>query len=229
MFIRPLMSSGSTILTGLVSWWALDETSGTRVDAHGSNDLTDNNTVGVTTGKVDDAAHMLTANSESLSNTSPINLEGGERDWTIAMWFQRTNGLSILPLVHKGSSSAEADTDYVIAHIDATNTIRLHVSDGSSWEIVDSTTASVNTWYYLICSHEISTKTIRISLNAGTEASTIYTGTANEVSSTRFILGNYSTFYYHGYMDEAAFWSRLLTSDERAELYNSGSGIAYPG
>ena len=36
---------GSNLLTNLVSWWELDEASGTRVDKHGSNDLTDNNTV----------------------------------------------------------------------------------------------------------------------------------------------------------------------------------------
>ena len=37
----------------LVSFWHLNEPSGTRYDAHGSNDLTDNNTVGVTTGPVE--------------------------------------------------------------------------------------------------------------------------------------------------------------------------------
>ena len=31
--------------TDLVSWWELNEESGTRVDAHGSNDLADNETV----------------------------------------------------------------------------------------------------------------------------------------------------------------------------------------
>src|SRR6056300_304684 len=38
--------------TDLVSFWKLDEASGTRVDAFGSNDLTDNNTVGQGTGTV---------------------------------------------------------------------------------------------------------------------------------------------------------------------------------
>ena len=36
---------GSALKTSLQSWHELDEASGTRVDAHGSNDLTDNNTV----------------------------------------------------------------------------------------------------------------------------------------------------------------------------------------
>ncbi len=36
---------GSALLTNLEAWWELDEASGIRVDSHGSNDLTDNNTV----------------------------------------------------------------------------------------------------------------------------------------------------------------------------------------
>jgi len=35
----------SSLATNLVSYWELEEASGTRVDSHGSNDLTDNNTV----------------------------------------------------------------------------------------------------------------------------------------------------------------------------------------
>lgn len=41
--------SGS-LLTSLISYWNLDEPSGTRVDSHGDNDLTDNNTVTAAVG-----------------------------------------------------------------------------------------------------------------------------------------------------------------------------------
>ncbi len=37
----------------MVAFWHMNEPSGTRYDAHGSNDLTDNNTVGVATGPVE--------------------------------------------------------------------------------------------------------------------------------------------------------------------------------
>jgi hypothetical protein len=40
--------------TSLVSWWSLNEISGNRVDEVGANNLTDNNTVGITLGKVQD-------------------------------------------------------------------------------------------------------------------------------------------------------------------------------
>ena len=36
------------------------------------------------------------------------------------------------------------------------------------------------------------------------------------------------TYNITGAMDEVAIWDRVLTSDERAELYNAGSGFFYP-
>ena len=44
--------SANGLLTGLVSYWELDEANGTRYDAHGTNDLTDGNSLPSNTGKV---------------------------------------------------------------------------------------------------------------------------------------------------------------------------------
>ena len=46
----------ATIESSLVSWWDLNEESGTRNDAHGTNNLTDNNTVSYSLGKVQDTS-----------------------------------------------------------------------------------------------------------------------------------------------------------------------------
>ncbi|MBU0513002.1 MAG: hypothetical protein KJ638_15045, partial [Chloroflexi bacterium] len=45
-------------IDGLVAWWSLDETSGTRYDSHGGNHLSDNNTVGYSTGKQGNSANF---------------------------------------------------------------------------------------------------------------------------------------------------------------------------
>ena len=46
---------GDNLLTDLISWWGMNQASGTRFDAHGSNNLTDNNAVasidGIITGR----------------------------------------------------------------------------------------------------------------------------------------------------------------------------------
>ena len=48
----------SSLLTSLISYWKLDETSGTRVDVVSGNDLTDNNTVGVDGKSAKFIAHL---------------------------------------------------------------------------------------------------------------------------------------------------------------------------
>ncbi len=39
---------------------------------------------------------------------------------------------------------------------------------------------------------------------------------------------NYGSGWWTGNMDEIGVWNRCLTSDERTELYGSGSGNPYP-
>jgi hypothetical protein len=46
-------------LTNLISWWSLDEASGSRADKHGANTLTDNNTVLSAAGKKSNAGNFV--------------------------------------------------------------------------------------------------------------------------------------------------------------------------
>jgi len=230
---RPV--SASTLLTGLVSWWSMDETSGTRADSHGSNDLTDNNTVDYTAGKVGNAASFTYANKEWLSNSSPIGLQGGERDYTFAQWIYigaGTPNYGGTMTCNTGIDNTPSNFDYMACWTGGV--MQFFIGVGSNWKIVASTASFPvpASWYLMICSHENSTKTLRISINAGSEDSLIYTGTPNEVAAEVHGIGTYAQshdlYWWDGYIDESAFWSRLLTSDERTELYNSGAGIGYP-
>jgi hypothetical protein len=78
----------STLATGLVSYWELEEVSGTRVDSHGSNDLTDNNTVGSGTGIQGNCANLEKSNTEDLSisdaSQSGLNIT---QDLSFSGWF----------------------------------------------------------------------------------------------------------------------------------------------
>jgi hypothetical protein len=48
---RPYLNLTASEKTSLVSWWALNELSGLRADWHGSNSLTDHNSVATEQGK----------------------------------------------------------------------------------------------------------------------------------------------------------------------------------
>src|SRR4051794_40520428 len=93
----PLWTPGkpaapSPLLANLVSYWKLDEASTgvapvTRNDSHGTNHLTDNNTVTSAAGKLGNAAQFTAANSESLSRIDNASLRFGDEDFSLAFWF----------------------------------------------------------------------------------------------------------------------------------------------
>src|SRR5258708_7847472 len=58
----------AAITDNLVSFWKLDEASGTRTDSVGSNNLTSNNSVGQSVGKVSNAAHFTATSNQYLSS-----------------------------------------------------------------------------------------------------------------------------------------------------------------
>ena len=86
------VSAGIGYLTdGLVSCWDLDEASGTRYDAYGTNDLTDYNTVGQAAGVNGYAGSFISANSEYLAHSDNADLSTGNIDFTVMAWVYPTN------------------------------------------------------------------------------------------------------------------------------------------
>ncbi|MDA2917638.1 hypothetical protein MYX64_12505, partial [Nitrospinae bacterium AH_259_B05_G02_I21] len=87
------------LLTDLKAHWKLNEASGTRSDSHGSNDLTDNNTVGQAAGKIGNAADFIRVNSEYLSIADNADVSAGDVDITWALWVwldDNTNSHSLI-------------------------------------------------------------------------------------------------------------------------------------
>src|SRR5262245_2022186 len=76
----------SPLLNALMAHWRLEEASGTRVDAHGGNNLGDINTVGQAAGKLGNAASFLAASEESLTIGDNAALRMGDINFTIAGW-----------------------------------------------------------------------------------------------------------------------------------------------
>ncbi len=75
----------ATLSDDILSWWRMDEESGTRADEAGSNDLTDNNTVLFTEdGLIGNAATFESGNSESLSKASFSSLSA----YTVSLWYR---------------------------------------------------------------------------------------------------------------------------------------------
>lgn len=221
------INSTQPTTTNLISWWALEETSGTRVDSHGSNDLTDVNTVGSAAGKVSTAASLTRANQERLTHADNSDLSVGSVDFTLGAWVNATSfsGSSFSAIVTKWPSSYTEYALYV-------NTSSVIVFRPGSLGVSDLTgdTLSTSTWYFVVAWYDTSAELAYLQVNNGVPVSASTTS-KNPVDSTGvFAIGAFDASpndAWNGLIDEAFFFKRVLTADERTWLYNSGAGRAY--
>lgn len=209
---------------GLIGYWKLDESSGTRIDSHGANDLTDNNTVTSAAGIVAGAAQFESANSEYLSHADNAELSAGDIDFSLTAWVYLDDISNDHAVIGKGTTSVE----YQIYYTDAERFVFV-VGDGvDSFFISDETPITGSTWYFVVAWRNAATDETFIQVNNGT----VYSGAGPTTvldGSENFVIGEFlEADFMAGRIDEASFWKRILTTDERADLYNGGNGRTYP-
>lgn len=220
---------GSTLLTDLVSYWKLSEASGSRADSHGSNTLTDNNTVTSNTGLVYAlAAEFTLANSEFLSRASNSTLQTGDIDFSFAVWVYPT----LANTGHVFSKDVNASREYGLDLVSGLQPRWAINGGGGGLSITSSTTLSLNTWNLIVCWHDATADTINVQVNNGTAENTTTSGTAPNTGAAEFRIGarEYSgaEAYFEGRIGPVMFHKRLLTTGEKTAWYNAGAGVADP-
>ena len=221
---RKAFRGGSVVSTAdLISFWKLDEASGTRVDAHGSNDLTDNNTVGQGTGNVyANAADFVRANAEYLTSAS-TDFEV-IATITIGAWikidsFAPTNGNWI---INKRGTALGAGWQLAVSSGNSKVFFDV-IDDPFTGTITGTTTLSTGTWYFV--HGQIDGTTYKVGLNGSWEASSSYAGSLAAETSYSLTLGTASwnptstnTLRHDGLIGPAMFWNRALSDAEIAAL-----------
>lgn len=213
---------------GLVSYWKLDEASGTRFDAvvATGNDLSDVNTVTSATGVIGDAAFFVNANNEQLSiadNASWTNIPG----FTYTYWVNHTAQVGIQGHISKDDGGASREFNL------QTNGAGLQ---GYVWNqagalgfVTTGATGLVSgTWAFCVFSWDLATirwsKDLGVPLTAALVGTTVFNGTATfKIGGT-----NSAVQGMNGAIDEVGYWNRVLTAPELTELYNAGVGLTYP-
>ena len=214
-------TEGSPGTTNLEAWWALDETSGTRVDSHGSNDLTDNNTVLYSSdGIKNNAADFEDTNSEFLSSTDTASLSFTDEDFSIALWvkFESVSGYHTL-----FAKSATREYD---AYADSDGKVHWRIGNAARHSL-SSDSVTTGTWYFMAFIHDATNDKAGIWLD-DVYSESAYSGGCTDTASSDFFLGaNHAGTYIDGLLDEVAIWRQTLDSDHTNWLYNSGSGRTY--
>src|SRR5687768_7946971 len=114
----------------LIAYWNLDEASGTRTDSHGTNHLTDNNTVGSAAGLRGTAADFERDDTESLTIADNTGLSAGDVEITFAAWVKLESKTNELVIFSKGTSGSGA---YYVWYSTGVDRFRFTVYGGASF------------------------------------------------------------------------------------------------
>lgn len=216
----------------LVSVWKLNEASGNAADSCGSNTLTDTNTVSSTTGLVYSTVRSFTRTSTqyfTVADNSSLSL-GGDINYEFAMWVKATTFTGQQWMLSKDKSGSRSFSIYY----DATaSRFRWETfADGSTPNNIQANNfgaASTGTWYFVLCGRNADTDLAFVSINNGTKNTAASSSTFDDTSTFRIGGREIGGNTWDGQIGPVYFWKgRVLTTQEESDLYNSGSGKAYP-
>jgi len=227
------------LIDNLISYYKLDNGALTT-DSHGSNTLTNTNTVTNAAGKINDGGSFASASSQKLDVADNAGLSPTAA-FTVQAWvYQPTAVGAGRTLVSKGTYSGSW-TFQIGA--DATGTgdeIEVFISTGAgdvgnTFAVTTDANMAADTWYHVLVVYDGSLSAanrLKVYVNGVSKTLSI-TGTIPAAafdSSGPFTIGAWNGLgrYMNGRIDEVGFWSDAKTSSDATALYNGGAGFAYP-
>jgi hypothetical protein len=220
----PVLLTGKkasdSLLTGLLGYWKLDEAGGNAIDALGLHTLTDVGTSLGIVGKIGNARQCLSASSQYLTNAAFVLPDA---DFTIALWMNITTLTDFRNIVNKLASWEKGQLCIYIY----SNKITFDLCTDASPNLGTVTSStfgnlSTGTWYFMLADRNKITGKIGIEIN----------GTRNEADAVG-VMGTAGLFrlgaressspasFTNATVDECGVWGRLLTTAEKARLYNN--------
>jgi len=221
-----------TLDDNLISYYKLDEESGTIIDSLGINNGTNNGSTN-TTGKII-YGYSFDGDNDYINLSNGINPTS---EITISAWI-KTQEIEQQGIIGKWNwnSGGEINNRSYYLQLNSTNYLQFFVSyDGSnanSTSITGGTQLSLDTWYLVSAVYNGTNIMVYVNgtLDGITSASNY--SLANKIITPTCISGQNcgGTIYniFNGTIDEVGIWNSSLTSSEINLLYNSGSGLAYP-
>lgn len=214
-------------LNGLMGHWKGDEASGNAIDAHVLGlDLTDTNTVTTNTGLIYPTVRQFTAaNSERFLRSAESLLKGGDFDFTFATWFYADSlngGTGRTVGVDTGGAFWLSLSNFVANRL----TWSVFNTSNAAFSATFATDIVLSGWYSAIGSYRASDKQVALKVNGNAPVTATLTGTPR-TAGTEFNLGFSAARYFDGRICPAAFWTRLLTDEEKTQWYNNGAGFAF--
>lgn len=220
----------SSLRTGLIAGWKLDEANGNALDSVGANTLTPTASEPTSVaGKIGTARSFAVASSQYFTIADNAALSVGDISFTFDCWVKLTTGGTTRRFIAKGTGAAlQTQYQYILQH-NSSNALQWIVSASSSQAVVTSAALSLDTWYYVTAWHDADLDIIGIALNNGTPVTTSWAlGSYDGAGNFYLGAGPGATVPIDGVLDDVFFWKKALTGSERAARYNGGAGNTHP-
>jgi hypothetical protein len=197
-----------------------------KLDGNSNDSVASNN--GTDTSITYNASYAkITQGTYLDANTDVINFSDwglGTGNWSISFWVQEKTSQTANTYFISGQSGGNLWGFYIGSG--ATTKIRINHNDSSTDNFFDSTgTLAIDTYSFITFTK--SSDTITCYINGTASGSLTGYSSRNFGGSTHNSIGR-SGSSATAYIDEVGVWSRALSGAEVTELYNSGSGLAYP-
>ncbi len=220
----------------LIAYWKMDEASGQRNDSHGANHLTDNNTVGSATGKINSGADFERTDGDFLSIIdNPALSLGSDMDLTFSLWFKLETlpsdlGASFI-IMQKNNDFIGGNTAEYQLWIDNQDRINFTLGNNSTNASVQGPnfSLSIGAWKHVIFGHDSAADKLYLQLDGVTPLEAAWSGGTFDGGSPLVFSSQFgSSFAFDGLIDEVGFWKgRWLSDSERTQLYGGGAGLPY--
>mgnify|MGYP001348715678 CR=1 FL=1 len=226
--LKPRVSERSPILNGLISYWKLDEETGTRFDSHGSNHMTPQGNATYAPGIMGNA---LDPGEPATGYTTGAPILIPETGFTVWAW-KKLSDISARAGIVQGIREGTGSTSWYLVHYQQ-NSWRFGVGDSSGGGVfsfaINTTSSAVDTWFFVCGRYNPATKKaeIRVNNSAWAVASdALANGPLQTVFATQ--IGRYAAGSTVGLTDSVGISGRYLSDEEVDMLYNEGAGLEYP-
>lgn len=225
------VDTGDTLTTSLVAYWKLDELTGTRKDFFSTHDMTLGEEPDAIDGQVTSAADFTESNSEYLSAGDDPDFDA-TGNVSISFWIKTTSTEVGDVILSKYDNVANGKYWILTLGIGGVaGKVAFDFYDGTNQQS-RKTTTSINdgSWHHIVATWDDSANLVNLYVDNGSEESVVVTdnGTVGDISNDEEVfMGRHETGgadYITAALDEMGFWDKLLSAQERADLWNSGNG-----
>lgn len=213
------------ITDNLIAWWKLDESSGDAADVLGSITMTNVGTLTYTTGKLGNCWVFSSGKYLSATHTAAMNVSTG---FTIMAWVKSSNA-SEQYIATKGTDTSWNNSRHFATWISVADwKVNLNLTGVGGW-FKWATNVCDNNWHHVAATYNGSNWYIYVDGaqdGTGSTSGSISTSTAALNIWARLPDTSYAERW--GNIDDVYYFSRALSLSEIQQIYNSGTGIAYP-